>query len=125
MAQCIKCGKNTLVRGHVKLADAAICTPCFKSLGFKLTDTAGAAAYSYEDIKDGKDAYYKKRIDVLADLYDQAQNEEHDFKFARYGEFRDLDATEEEMEMFAQSINNNTRAIEKLERSVEKWLKDQ
>lgn len=30
----------------------------------------------------------------------------------------------EEMEMFAQSINNNTRAIEKLERSVEKWLKD-
>lgn len=30
----------------------------------------------------------------------------------------------EEMEMFAQSINNNTRAIEKLERSVEKWLKE-
>jgi len=58
MAKCIKCGKSTLVRGHVKLADAAICTPCFKSLGFKLTDTAGAAAYHYSDIMDGKDQVY-------------------------------------------------------------------
>ena len=55
MAKCIKCGKNTIVRGHVKLEDAAICTPCFKSLGFKLTDTAGAASYRYDDIKNGKD----------------------------------------------------------------------
>lgn len=62
MAKCMRCGKNTIVRGHVKLADGAVCTPCFKSLGFKLTDTAGAAAYHYDDIKDGKDAMYAKRI---------------------------------------------------------------
>lgn len=55
MAKCIRCGKSTVVRGHVKLEDAAICTPCFKSIGFKLTDTAGAAVYRYEDIKNGKD----------------------------------------------------------------------
>lgn len=61
MAKCIKCGKSTLVRGHVKLADGAICTPCFKSLGFKLTETAAAAYYKYDQIKDGKDAFYKKK----------------------------------------------------------------
>lgn len=55
MAKCIRCGKSTLIRGHVKLFDAAICTPCFISLGFKLTDTAGAYLYSYDEIKDGKD----------------------------------------------------------------------
>lgn len=55
MAKCIRCGKSTLVRGHVKLADAAICTPCFKQLGFKLTETAGASVYRYDDIKDGRD----------------------------------------------------------------------
>ena len=55
MAKCIRCGKSTLVRGHVKLADGAICTPCWKSLGFKLTETAGAVAYPYEDIRDGRE----------------------------------------------------------------------
>lgn len=55
MAKCIRCGKSTVVRGHVKLRDAAICTPCFKQLGFKLTETAGAVSYYYDDIKDGKD----------------------------------------------------------------------
>lgn len=58
MAKCLKCGKSTIVRGHVKLADGAVCTPCFKSLGFKLTDTAGACTLSYDEIKDGKDMLY-------------------------------------------------------------------
>lgn len=60
MAKCIRCGKSTIVRGHVKLIDAAICTACFKQLGFKLTDTAGAVSYYYDDIKDGKDALPRK-----------------------------------------------------------------
>ena len=61
MAKCIRCGKSTIVRGHVKLRDAAICTPCFKQLGFKLTETAGASAYTYDEIKDGKDAMFSKK----------------------------------------------------------------
>lgn len=55
MAKCLHCGKNTLIRGHVSLFEGAVCTPCFKKLGFKLTDTAGASSYYYDDIKDGKD----------------------------------------------------------------------
>lgn len=100
MAKCIKCGKNTLVRGHVKLADSAICTPCFKSLGFKLTETAGATIYKYDEIKNGKDAYYENKINESAARYDQEQTQERGFKFAHYGELRDLNATDGEMEMF-------------------------
>ena len=53
MAKCMKCGKSTLVKGHVKLADGAICTPCFRSLGFKLGDVTTSSQYRYDDIKDG------------------------------------------------------------------------
>lgn len=55
MAKCLRCGKNTIIRGHVALSDGAVCTPCFKKLGFKLTETAGASSYYYDDIKEGKD----------------------------------------------------------------------
>lgn len=55
MAKCIRCGKSTVVRGHVKLADATICTPCFKELGFKIMDSTLARAWIYDDIKDGKE----------------------------------------------------------------------
>ena len=62
MAKCIKCGKSTLARGHVKLADATICTPCFKSLGFKITaDAPLARAWTYGDIKDGKENVERNR----------------------------------------------------------------
>lgn len=100
MAKCIRCGKSTITRGHVKLADAAICTPCFKSLGFKLTDTAGATIYKYDEIKDGADAYYNKKIEESAARYDEERNRDHNFRFANYGQMRDLDPTDEEMEMF-------------------------
>ena len=62
MAKCIKCGKSTLARGHVKLADAMICTPCFKKLGFKITaDAPLARAWIYDDIKDGKENVERNR----------------------------------------------------------------
>ena len=100
MAKCIRCGKSTVVRGHVKLADSAICTPCFKSLGFKLNDTAGAIIFKYDDIKNGKDAYYSNEIDKAAERYDQEQDAVRGFQFAHYGELRELDATEGEMEIY-------------------------
>lgn len=70
MSKCIKCGKSTVVRGHVKLADAAICTPCFKSLGFKLNDTLTASLYRYDDIKNGRDKYYQRKIEEDVNKYD-------------------------------------------------------
>ena len=61
MAKCIRCGKSTLVRGHVTLADATICTPCFKDLGFKIMDSTMARAWTYNDIKDGKENLERNR----------------------------------------------------------------
>lgn len=63
MARCIKCGKSFALRGKIKLNDADICFSCFKELGFDpSTDIYNSKDnYSWEDIKDGRDLYYKRR----------------------------------------------------------------
>lgn len=95
MAKCIKCGKSTIVRGHVKLADAAICTPCFKSLGFKLTDTSTASIYKYEDISNGLDAYYQNRHKAKVNEAVRSS-----VSVTMTGGERDLVCTEEEREIY-------------------------
>lgn len=99
MAKCIRCGKSTVVRGHVKLADAPICTPCFRSLGFKLNETATASIYKYDDIKDGKDAYYQKAIERRAQAYDQDQADRLGLKLSEYLAFSELDCSDQEMKV--------------------------
>ena len=84
MAKCIRCGKSTLVRGHVKLADGAICTPCWKSLGFKITETATSSLYRYEDIKDGRDAYDQKRWAASQAKFNEAESERLGLHYADY-----------------------------------------
>ena len=73
MAKCIRCGKSTFTRGHVKLKDSIICTPCFRSLGFKILDSITASAYCYDDIKNGKDLMYsspsREDISVSKETY--------------------------------------------------------
>ena len=76
MAKCMKCGKSTLVKGHVKLADGAICTPCFRSLGFKLGDVTTSSQYKYDDIKDGHDAMIQRRILETAARADRSEAED-------------------------------------------------
>lgn len=97
MAKCIRCGKNTVIRGHVKLRDAAICTPCFKQLGFKLTETAGAISYYYDEIKDGKEAYYEK---MRKKKIEEAVLSSISVKISGAGQNRDLICTEEEREIY-------------------------
>ena len=75
MAKCMKCGKSTLVKGHVKLADGAICTPCFMKLGFKLGDVTTSSLYKYDDIKDGKDMMQRRRLSETIDRADQEEAE--------------------------------------------------
>lgn len=76
MAKCMKCGKSTLVKGHVKLADGAICTPCFRSLGFKLGDVTTSSQYRYDDIKDGVEAMRQRRILETAARADMSEAED-------------------------------------------------
>ena len=97
MAKCMKCGKSTIVKGHVKLADGAICTPCFRSLGFKLSDVTTANIYKYDEIKDGLDNYYlnKQKERVRQDVLDSVS-----VKISNYGQERERIATETELEIF-------------------------
>ena len=94
MAKCIRCGKSILVRGYARLEDGVICTPCWLSLGFKITDAATSTMYRYEDIKDGRDAYRQRRMDKLLGQTDNA------VVIANYGQERDLRCTEQEQEIF-------------------------
>lgn len=97
MAKCIRCGKSTLVRGHVKLADAAICTPCWKSLGFKLTETASSDSYRYDDIKDGRDAYDQRRWAASQAKFNEAESERLGLYYADYDTLDALDCSDNEM----------------------------
>ena len=73
MAKCLKCGKSTLIKGHVKLADGAICTPCFLSLGFKLGDVTTSSQYKYDDIKDGLEEMRNRRLAATIARTNQAE----------------------------------------------------
>lgn len=101
MAKCIRCGKSTVVRGHVKLADSAICTPCFKSLGFKLNDTAGAIIFKYDDIKNGRDAYYSNEINKAAERYDQEHAADYDISTTHYSQLEAAGSTDNEIKIFS------------------------
>lgn len=62
MAKCIRCGRGGMGVLHqaIRLNDKSlICFKCYKELGFKpLEDiTAAPLLYSWNDIKDGKEAY--------------------------------------------------------------------
>lgn len=101
MAKCLRCGKSTIVRGHVALSDGAICTPCFKKLGFKLSDTATASIYHYADIKDGRDAYYEKAIKESAEQYDRDQADKYGLSVGHYLQLEKAGATDNEMKIFS------------------------
>lgn len=81
MAKCMKCGKSTLIRGHVGLKDGAICTPCFRELGYKITDATTSKLYTYAEIVERNQSTPSVKI-------------------ANYGQERNLDCTEEEREIY-------------------------
>ena len=97
MAKCIRCGKSTLVRGHVKLADGAICTPCWKSLGFKITETATSSLYRYDDIKDGRDAYDQRQWAKRSAEFARNESERLGLYYADYDTLEALDCSDNEM----------------------------
>lgn len=64
---CVKCGKSVgpfsgRIRYRLKDPDTWICRSCWKALGFDTMNAdVFAASYTWDDIKDGKSEYYKKR----------------------------------------------------------------
>ena len=55
--KCERCGKSTMLRGKISLADAVICKSCFLDLGFSNDDMIHSPFYKYAEIKNGRAAY--------------------------------------------------------------------
>ena len=93
MAKCIKCNGSFLTRGKIKLKDAYICFKCCDSLGFDhKTMVMTGSLYSWDDIKDGYDAYRARK----------SAAEKPTVQFANYGQNRDVNATDEEARIYEQ-----------------------
>lgn len=102
MKNCMKCGKSSL-HGGIHLADKTfVCNKCYKSLGFSVMEAIKNApvTYTWDDIKDGKDAYVTRSVNRLAAEYDADQTKELGLLYSSYSEFNGLDATEDEMLIF-------------------------
>lgn len=101
MAKCMMCGKSTLIKGHVKLADGAICTPCFLKLGFKLSDATTSSLYKYDDIKEGKDVMYRKRAAESALKADYEEANKIGLALKHYRQLENAGATDMEKKILA------------------------
>lgn len=96
MSKCIRCGGSFLTRFKIKLKDAYICGKCAKELGLEKDFYKKSVAYSYDDIKDGWDAYLNRnRIKPSPSV---------PFRMAHYGEERDVMATDGELEIYNKLI---------------------
>lgn len=102
MSKCIRCGKSTVLRGHVSLKDSAICTPCFLSLGFKLSDIGLAKMlYSYDDIKDGKEAMDERNRAERNRKYAQKCADKFGLTVPHYHQLSSIGATDMEKKIFS------------------------
>lgn len=104
MAKCKKCGRSGMGVLHqaIKLKDKNyVCFRCYKELGRDPLKeiTIAPLSLTWDDIKDGP-VTAEDIIEKKAAKYDQEQNEARGFKFAHYGELRDLNATDGELELY-------------------------
>ena len=96
MSKCIRCGGGFLTRRRIKLKDSEICGKCFNELGFDKSYYLISDQYSYEDIKDGLDAYYvRQRKEKIKEAALSSVSVR-----INGAQERDLVCTEEEREIF-------------------------
>lgn len=60
MSKCIHCGSSFTFRKKIQLKDAEICKRCFRELGFDEDHDHFSEAYSYDEIKDGREEMLKR-----------------------------------------------------------------
>lgn len=96
MAKCIKCGGSFLTRRKVKLKDALICGNCYRDLGF--TNYLVSESYSFDDIKDGYDAYWKKKR--KEEIKEQLKASGFSVKIAGVNDYPEVNPTDGEQKIF-------------------------
>lgn len=94
--KCNCCGANLgMFKKYVALSDGAICLKCFKDLGFDVNDKEKYANATCREIRAGYAHFANKENKRIL--------EEHGLptlNFAHYGEERDVNATDGEIQMF-------------------------
>lgn len=112
MGKCIRCGKDSFLFKHIELKDAKICKKCFRALGFDKSYDLISRVYSWNEIEDGLEEYYRKKNEVkrppsLADLSDEEKElliqglMQYAPRVEHGGKEKGLDCEPEESEMFA------------------------
>lgn len=129
MANCVRCGKGLFLAPKVKLKDSVICKYCYLSLGFSPESAAYAKDYyNYDLIKNGKAAYdehcrklnesFKANNPGLVDVINSFESDDEEaepnvnvsveyninvetpLKMANYGQKREVNATDGEIELY-------------------------
>ena len=95
--KCTCCGASLgMFKKYAPLSDGAICLKCFKELGFDVNDKDNYTDATCREIKAGYVHYANKQNKAILEKYGLPT-----FGFAHYGEERDVDATEEEKQVFS------------------------
>lgn len=116
---CVNCGKSVgplsgRMRYRLKDADTWICRKCWIALGFdKDLAATMASAYAWDDIKDGYEARFQRRMNERAAAWDREHSPTAKvIQFANYGQAKDENPTLHEAELFElirQAIKDNNR----------------
>ena len=111
MGKCIRCGKEAFLFKNFELQDGEICKKCFRALGFDKSYDMITSVYSYEEIKDGLDEYYRKKNEKAKQKKSPSRPKltpeqvdfimDHiDLSVKMTGGEKPLDANEEEQQIF-------------------------
>lgn len=92
--KCIRC--NKFMFDSVKLADGRLCMKCFRDLGFDKSMKFAFDTVPFDQIKDGADSYFE----YCRERDNTPEEDEAFFGFADYGQERELNATDEEKQIY-------------------------
>lgn len=98
--KCERCGKGIgLTRRGQAIADGYICYKCLDEIGFDKKRGPARWSLTYDEIIKGPEPV-EALIERKAAEYDRAVEADNNFKFAHYGDSRELDATDDELELY-------------------------
>lgn len=90
MKKCARCGASFLTHMKITLKDAFICGKCAKELGFDRDFYLTSSIYTYDEIKDGREALFNRQIQER--IYQSDKEEAYKLGIT-VKQFRQLEAT--------------------------------
>ena len=95
MAKCIRCGKSLLFKKHYQLKDAVVCDKCGSELSLNRYNPL--ICFTYDDVKDGVEAYLQRRQAAAAPKKDPFFFLVHDLDTDFIDEYRKENTEKEDL----------------------------